>query len=126
LKRKRSYIVQRLFCLFQALAVLNFSIDPPDWEMEGQEPKQEQLSVNEIDSYCELVLELGFDIEDAVPEQESPDHERTFLKKYNFIFDSPYTYLPRKPLLREVEPTFLIPSSYSAYLQEINPPPPKA
>jgi hypothetical protein len=126
LKRKRSYIVQRLFCLFQALAILNFSIDPPEWDSEEATLKHETMSVNEIDSICELVLELGFEMEDAVPEQDSPDQERTFLKKVNYLLDSPYTYLPRKPLMREVEPTFHIPSFYSAYLQEINPPPPKA
>ncbi len=79
---------QRFFCIVLALVVFNLSIDPPDMlrNLDADPEMEEDLSVNEIESISELLLEKGLDMENAVPETDDPDSDN-FVKKAE-IFSS--------------------------------------
>lgn len=57
-----------------ALHVINMSVDAPDgYAVAGRGEQREDLSVNDIESLSELVLEECFGIVNAVPERDEPD-----------------------------------------------------
>ena len=62
-----------------AIFLCNVSIDPPDHEAMGV---REDLTVNEIESIIELVLEEAFGIENYIPEGDDADQE------FNYQFGS--------------------------------------
>ncbi len=71
----------RFLCVALAIYMLNISIDPRDITTAWQ---QEDLLINEIESIVELVAEEMLDFDDAIPEHEDPDGEKsahiTFIK----------------------------------------------
>ncbi|WP_460934694.1 hypothetical protein [Spirosoma humi] len=82
-KRIHNPIWHRLFCLLMAFYVINVSIDAPDGYVSpnSQGEYREDLSFNEIESFFELVLEVGFGLNDAVPEHDESDEEEDQLTK---------------------------------------------
>lgn len=57
-----------------ALHVINMSVDAPDgYAVAGRGEQREDLSVNDIESLSELMLEECFGIVNAVPERDEPD-----------------------------------------------------
>jgi hypothetical protein len=80
---RRTRIVQ--FVLFlQIFLIFNYSIDIPDQKSDAF---AEDLSVNDIESITELVLEQVFDLQNFVSEHEDddPDDKSTFAKKIDII-----------------------------------------
>jgi hypothetical protein len=70
MNRFRESIIFRLFWLLFALHILNFSVDTAD-----QHPDYiaEDLTLNDLESYIEIFLEIVLGIEDAIPEHDEPD-----------------------------------------------------
>lgn len=116
----------RFVCILLALHIFNVSIDMPD----GQPyDVPEDLSINEQESFIELVLEQWLGIENAVAEHDEPGDESEDLE---IIKQFKLTHL--QPSEIKFERTYTIaysqfpdPGSYrSQYCSEITPPPPKA
>ena len=65
-----------------ALVVFNLSIDPPDMlkNMDLDPELEEDLSINEIESFSELVMEQAFNFENAFPETDDPDSDNVVKK----------------------------------------------
>jgi hypothetical protein len=62
----------RLLCFFLAMHILNCSIDAPD-ALPNSKP--EDLTVNEMESVAEVVLEKILDFPAALPEHDENDQE---------------------------------------------------
>lgn len=73
----RNNTASRWLVLFVVAVIFNLSIDPPDREAPGM---PEDLSVNEIESFVELVAEQWLAIEDFLPEHDESD-DSGFAKK---------------------------------------------
>ena len=82
-KLKHSQLWHRLLCLLMAFYVINVSIDAPDGYVtpNGHGEYREDLSINEIESLGELVLEEFFDLHDIVPEHDESNEEEDQLNK---------------------------------------------
>lgn len=67
-----------------ALYILNFSVDAPDGQSDHQ---PEDLSINDMESIAEIVLEEWMEIENAVPEHDESDaNDGTMAFKKSFDF----------------------------------------
>lgn len=66
----RNHIVVRVLGLFMAAYVLNFSVDAPDGQPDHM---TEDLSINDLESIAEIVLEEWMEMEDAIPEHDESD-----------------------------------------------------
>ncbi|MDX2194931.1 MAG: hypothetical protein NW207_00805 [Cytophagales bacterium] len=68
--------------LLLCIVILNVSIDPPDaqYNADYDYELEEDLSVNEMESISEVVLEEVLDIDNAVPETDDSDTEGTLKK----------------------------------------------
>ncbi len=134
MKKKRIHnpLWHRLFCLLMAFYVINISIDAPDGYVKPNSNGEyrEDLSVNEIESFGELVLEECFNLHDAVPEHDEPDEEEDQLTTIFMDWSIPgptvlsrfaqvVGFLPPTPMLY----TGLI---YRSTLAEISTPPPQS
>lgn len=69
-KRLNTGFSHRIVPFLLALYLFNLSIDPRDPQAESI---SENLSVNDIESFCELILETVIGIDNAVPEHEEHD-----------------------------------------------------
>ncbi|NJM93500.1 MAG: hypothetical protein HC842_01530 [Cytophagales bacterium] len=120
----RKNIVPRLVCFIMALHVLNLSVDAPD-ALPDHIP--EDLSINDIESIVELMLEQLLGIEDAMDEKDEWDDCVSLDKKFSDIhYCLPDTQCAAKGSLtyrRQLYPFSVI--SWSAYLPDKNSPPPK-
>lgn len=110
-----------------AAYVLNFSVDAPDAQPDYV---PEDLSINDLESVAEIVLEEWMEIENAIPEHDESDagHGSTVLKKsfdfYCMEFKKGQVYIP----------DFLLKTNFRSYKEifhqqffpEFTPPPPKA
>lgn len=96
-KRMHHTVLHRLFCLLMALHVINMSVDAPDdyavyRVLNAQQ--RENLSVNDIESLSELVVEEWFGFANAVPEHDEPDgnsslaefEEEEYIVTQSFVF----------------------------------------
>ncbi|MGQ0829711.1 MAG: hypothetical protein ACT4ON_15090 [Bacteroidota bacterium] len=82
----RNHIISRIICFVFALHIFNVSVDTPDTEPDYV---PEDLSVNDIESVVEFVLENVLHIDNAIAEHEEPDDQdgTTFgMKKIEFYF----------------------------------------
>jgi hypothetical protein len=78
LQHLRGHRASRWLVMALAIVVLNLSIDPPDREAPGM---PEDLSVNDIESIGELVLEQWLGLVDVFPEQDESDQDSPTAKK---------------------------------------------
>ncbi|WP_143092726.1 hypothetical protein [Arsenicibacter rosenii] len=89
-KRKKSILLRQIFCLLMALHVINVSIDAPDYNTPNgtMGVLREDLSVNEIESLGELVLEEWLGFTDAFPEHDDAedDYDVTQLEQDFFFY----------------------------------------
>ncbi len=78
----RHKFVKNCIVLLLMLAIINIAIDPPDLlkNIDNDLALEEDLSINEIESVIELVVEQGLDIQNAIPESDDNDSE-DFCKK---------------------------------------------
>jgi len=122
----RNNILSRILCLLMAFHIFNISVDMPDAQPQDI---PEDLSINDMETVVEIVLEECFNIEDAIVEHDETGNESESL---NLIkeFQWRYTKFPEinfnRPIT-EIDPV----NSYNEvfyfqYFKEINPPPPKA
>jgi hypothetical protein len=89
----------------------------------------EDLSINDMESVVEIVLEKCFNMEDAIAEHDETGDESESLNLTK-EFQWGYTKLPEinfnRPIT-EIEPINSYKEAfYFQYFKEINPPPPKA
>jgi len=125
----RQPTIARFIAGMLAFVVFNLSIDPPDLlvNLDDDIAYEEDLSVNEMESLTEVILEKALSMEDAVPETDDQDGEFEFKKTESFVSLPLITfglvdYTPLKNI-------FLSPSSGAPSWQqpifEIVPPPPQ-
>lgn len=79
---RSSIFLHQLLSLILVITILNVSIDPPDLlkNLDNDIALEEDVSVNEMESISEVVLEKVLDLHNAVPETDDEDAE-TLLKK---------------------------------------------
>lgn len=121
----RSILPLRAVVFLLTVEVLNLSIDPPD--LRPYHP--EDLSVNDIESIAELVLENVFGVQNAVKEledQDTPDGSPFTLKVD--LYSSLSAKLHPKPCFFIVKKSYqeLQKNRFNAVFSEIASPPPKA
>lgn len=123
----RKHIFFRIFCVLLAFHIFNISVDMPDAQPDYI---AEDLTINDQESFIELVLEQVLGIDDAIAEHDEQDesNDQNFemckdFKLYNqsaqnIIFNIEPPIITGTPLYEE---SFLI-----EYIGEIQPRPPKA
>jgi len=116
-----------MFCLFMAFHLFNTSADMPDAAPDSQ---PEDLTINDMESVLEIVLEKGLNIENAIAEHDEADDTNT----QNFEICKDIKFQPYKIALLNfnrpfkyifLDTPYKIDYSY-LYYKEINPPPPQA
>jgi len=124
---RESYL-RKLIAFFLLIAIVNTTIDPPDFlkNIDADIELEEDLTVNEIESIAELVLEHGMDMDNAIPETDDSDTEN-LLKKYEVVdFDRQYVvdFIPFFfALSLEYHSTFT--DHFSVFTLPIDSPPPQ-
>jgi hypothetical protein len=104
-------ILKRLFSLFLALYILNFSIDSPD---AAPDHISEDLSFNDIESFYEFFLEDIVGIENAVAEHDERDQDdggsldlkKFFLASYKAFLQPVYWRIERPSYLVSAVPDY--------------------
>jgi hypothetical protein len=122
----------RLFYLLMAFYVINASIDAPDGYVtrNAQGECREDLTVNDIESLGELVLEGVFDLSNAIPEHDEADDEEDQISKIFFDWSIPMPYVsllfPASMgyVVEAISPVDV--SCYCSRSGEISTPPPQA
>lgn len=106
---RSSIFIHQLLSLILVITVLNVSIDPPDLlkNLDNDFALEEDVSVNEMESISEVVLEKVLDLHNAVPETDDEDSE-TLLKKVEI---SEYHCSLAVP---EVKVLYLLPPSHTS------------
>ncbi|QJW89925.1 hypothetical protein HNV11_11320 [Spirosoma taeanense] len=130
MKPRRSFsLLHRLFCLLMGLHVLNFSVDPPDHHVQVTTTgaMREDLSINEMESVGEWVLEHLFDL--MVPEHDEPDdHGKLTKSLVHWLIPSTSIYTLLPPSCAGVSPKVLIaflPFPYASHTADVLSPPPQ-
>ncbi|QKZ14302.1 hypothetical protein [Spirosoma sp. KUDC1026] len=120
----------RLFCLLMALHVLNFSVDSPDRYNRSTTliQDQEDLSINDIESISELLLEECLGLVNAVPEHDEHDEEAgQLLSLQDYIFTQTFTLRPPARSIHFLHTAVITFTStpVSTYVPDITSPPPQ-
>ncbi len=118
----RQSVCRKVVCVFFAVQLLNMSIDPVDVEPFGM---AEDLSINDIESLVELVLEEIIGIENCVAESDERDTDSV---KCKVIFS--FIITPQEPFrnnqLNAIKVTHIPQEEnffVSTILEEVTPPP---
>jgi hypothetical protein len=72
LEKIRGHFLSRWFCITFALHLVNVSVDPED-PLSRMVP--EDITINEMESFLEILIEKGLEIEDFFVEYDDPDEE---------------------------------------------------
>lgn len=94
-----------------ALYMFNFSVDAPDWHPDYM---PEDLTINDMESIVEIVLEKIAKIENAIPEHEEKDGEHKSLSTLKKALDLYQHYT----LIRLIHRDVTVSSSKSPWQQE--------
>lgn len=111
-----------------ALYIFNFSVDTPDGQPRGV---PEDLSVNDMESVVEIVLEKALNIENAIAEHDEKDNDEGTVciikKEVNLFFSNAYEFaqLPVEETPVVSTPEYIEPF-FVEYCPENSPPPPEA
>lgn len=84
----RNHIVSKIFCFVFAMHIFNICIDTPDAQPDWM---PEDLSVNDIESVVEFILEDVLKINNAIAEHDEADNQdgnTLEMKKANFFFQN--------------------------------------
>jgi hypothetical protein len=124
----REHIGFKLLWLVMALHILNCSVDSPDPQPESV---PEDLSYNDMESVIEIVLELGFDMKNAVPEQDDQDTDDSgafsIKKSVDFFVNNTFLTITFNHSFIDLASLDTYKEQYSEQFHpEIVPPPPKA
>jgi len=128
MQASRQHIIFRLFWLFMAVHIFNFSVDTPDAQPDFV---PEDLTYNDMESVVEIVLENLLGIQDAIAEHDENDADDggcfqikkpfSFFYhpkiKINQVFDKGHSVMVSTNYLEQF---------FSQFHPEIVPPPPKA
>lgn len=123
----RNHIISRVFCLLMALHILNICVDTPDAQPESV---PEDLTINDMESIVEIVLEKGFGIDNAISEHDEPDENDAG----NFEMMKDFKLYSCSTAINFLNPATIVPKALipyddfycSSFINEISPPPPKA
>ncbi|MDJ1481093.1 hypothetical protein QNI16_11410 [Cytophagaceae bacterium YF14B1] len=88
MKKRPRYSLRAIGSLLMALWVLNFSIDSPDAYVGNSQVLQlgqEDLSVNDIESFTELIVENFLGHKNAIPEQDEADEHSDIQKIVDYV-----------------------------------------
>lgn len=126
MKSLREHIIFRFLCAVLALHILNISVDTPDAQPDNI---REDLSINDMESIAEIVLEQVLGIDNAIPEHDESDNNNGkinlktgidfFIQNFSVKFTDINNCLLNKPSQYK--------ETYSEQFQtELNSPPPEA
>lgn len=122
----RTYLGFRVIWFFMALHIFNCSIDAPD-RFTNSTP--EDLSINEMESIGEVVLEKVFGFTTALPEQDENDQEEGMdfkLSKLIVFYQPQFRNIPVLPVHRLAREYILYEALFQTQFQpETVAPPPK-
>ena len=116
------------------MLILNFSVDSKDvvyadsyplGMLRNADQMGEDLSVNDIESLVELVLETGLDLEDAVPEHDESDEDNKLRHLADFYCVLPAVIRFAVPALLSVSASAVYQKSCPTQAFEIHSPPPE-
>lgn len=95
-KQAHRILLHRLICLLMALHVINLSVDAPDNRLSAfQIEHHEDLSVNDIESLSELLLEEVLGLTNAVPEHDEQDGDSSLTEpEQDYIFAQSFFFTP--------------------------------
>jgi hypothetical protein len=107
---RSSPFLQQCISLLLVLLVLNVSIDPPDLlkNLDNDIALEEDVSINEMESISEVVLEQVLDIDNAIPESQDEDNKMC-LKKVEIVHACYTLHCPVAPIV------YLIQTSQSSF-----------
>lgn len=132
-KRYGTPIWRQLVCWLMAFYVINVSIDAPDGYVtpDSRGEYREDLSINEIESFSELVLEELLGLHNAVPEHDEPEDDEGLNQFSKIFFDwiipSPSPGYPF-PRAEGYLPVVYQPYTHPCYFSKsarVNTPPPR-
>lgn len=124
MKTLRKHTALRIFWLLMALHILDFSVDSPDLYPDCI---AEDLSINDMESIVEIVLEKVFKLDNAIPEYDEYDDHGSVCKVIDvYVLDAPVTLAQISSYIEYNYPTNWSISCESQYHLQISPPPPKA
>lgn len=120
-------ILHQVISLLLVMTILNVSIDPPDLlrNLDNDLALEEDVSINEMESISEVLLEKVFGMHNVVPETDDEDHE-TYLKKVEIVhmhYDLSYPELIVEFLTTPVQNTFPFSLREQTSLHITSPPP---
>jgi hypothetical protein len=130
MKKRRRFPWKAIFSLLLALWVFNFSIDSPDayvGNSRGVIPRAtEDLSVNDIESITELIVENFLGHAGAIPEHDESDDQSDIQKIVDYVFHTThltlfFSYAVDLLLVLSIH----IEPGYTNFHPEISSPPPK-
>lgn len=126
MKLLREHIFFRVLWFVLALQILNFSVDTPDAQPDNI---REDLSINDMESVVEIILEQVLDIDNAIPEHDESDNDNGkinlktaidfFISKFSVELADISCSLLNKP--SQYKENF-----YKRFNPELNSPPPEA
>lgn len=120
------HYISRFFILIIALQILNMSIDAPAAQMNIATGESD--SFNYIDTFVEYIAEVVLKYDNAIPENQNREHKELQYNKYTeFIvqrYESSVNFMWTENLVNR--PRHLSDEYAYQFINEINPPPPKA
>ena len=125
---RNNIIISRLFCILMAFHIFNVSVDMPDTQPDYI---AEDLSVNDMESVIEIVLEKGLDIENAIAEHDEHDENDAqnfeLSKDFKFCSNKVHTHLFNNlGVIISHRVINYNESFYDSYIYDILSPPPQA
>jgi hypothetical protein len=110
-----------------AFHIFNVSVDSPDAQPESV---PEDLSINDMESIVEIVLEKGLNIDNAIAEYDEPDENDSgsieMSKGFKVYAHQVTLKLISPEIIFVVHNSMYNDTSNYSFVNEINPPPPKA
>lgn len=120
------HFIGRFFILVIALQILNMSIDAPAAQMNVANGESD--SFNYIDTFVEYIAEVVLKYDNAIPENQNREHKELQYNKYTeYIvqrYESAVNFMWTENLVNR--PRHLSDEYAYQFVNEINPPPPKA
>lgn len=112
-----------------AAAVLNTSVDIPDYKLYRNPDSEHNTRINEMESVAEIVAECVMNMPNEFPEKKNDDHNSAGLEKKVMQFineEKPENVVPAYIHFTVTE--IILPEEFlpAGYISEITPPPPKA
>lgn len=124
LKGRKVSLFKLIIFVFAAVFI-NLSVDSSQTEYHYNVTSE----ANQIESLIELVLEVGFDIDQAIPESTAPEGDGSITKAnvFDWFYGSDSRDIESSvPVLQVLEFFPYSDKDVGEFIKEISPPPPKA